>query len=42
LSKFEVSEMKTSIRVNNTMHELSIDSRLTLDALRNELGLTGT
>ena len=35
--------MKTTIRVNNTPHELSVDSRLTLlDALRDVLGLTGT
>src|SRR3989442_15522226 len=35
--------MKTNIRVNNTTHELSLDSRVTLlDALRDELGLTGT
>ena len=31
------------LRVNNTAHELSINPRLTLlDALRDELGLTGT
>ena len=35
--------MKTTLRVNNTTHELSVDSRLTLlDALRDVLGLTGT
>jgi len=35
--------MKTSLRVNNTNHELSLDSRVTLlDALRDLLGLTGT
>jgi xanthine dehydrogenase YagT iron-sulfur-binding subunit len=35
--------MKTTIRVNDTIHELSVDSRVTLlDALRDELGLTGT
>src|SRR5437867_7347405 len=35
--------MKTNIRVNNSTHELSLDSRLTLlDALRDVLGLTGT
>ena len=35
--------MKTNIRVNNTIHELALDSRLTLlDALRDVLGLTGT
>ena len=35
--------VKTSIRVNDTTHELSVDSRLTLlDALRDVLGLTGT
>src|SRR5438093_2458529 len=39
----EVIDMKTNIRVNNTAHELSVDSRLTLlDALRDVLGLTGT
>lgn len=32
--------MKTNIRVNNTTHELSLDSRLTLlDALRDVLGV---
>ena len=36
-------EMKASLRVNNTNHELSLDSRVTLlDALRDVLGLTGT
>jgi len=36
-------DMKTTIRVNNATHELSVDSRLTLlDALRDVLGLTGT
>jgi len=35
--------MKTNIRVNNTTHALSVDSRLTLlDALRDVLGLIGT
>ncbi len=35
--------MRTILRVNNTTHELSMDSRLTLlDALRDVLGLTGT
>ena len=35
--------MKTNLRVNNTNHELSLDSRVTLlDALRVVLGLTGT
>ena len=35
--------VKTHIRVNNTSHELSLDSRLTLlDTLRDVLGLTGT
>jgi ferredoxin len=35
--------MKTNIHVNDTTHELSVDSRLTLlDALRDVLGLTGT
>jgi xanthine dehydrogenase YagT iron-sulfur-binding subunit len=38
-----VIDVKTNIRVNNTTHELSLDSRLTLlDALRDVLGLTGT
>ena len=36
-------DLKTNIRVNNTIHELALDSRLTLlDALRDVLGLTGT
>ena len=35
--------MKTTLRVNNATHELSVDERLTLlDALRDVLGLTGT
>jgi len=35
--------MNTSLRVNGTIHELSIDPRVTLlDALRDVLGLTGT
>ena len=35
--------MKTALRVNNTTHELSVDSRVTLlDALRDGLSLTGT
>ena len=35
--------MRTTLRVNNTTHELSLDSRLTLlDALRGVLGLTST
>ena len=35
--------MRTRFSVNNTTHELSVDSRLTLlDALRDVLGLTGT
>src|SRR6185295_12793425 len=38
-----VIEMKTSLRVNHTNHELSLDSRVTLlDALRDVLGLTGS
>jgi xanthine dehydrogenase YagT iron-sulfur-binding subunit len=38
-----VIEMKTNLRVNNTNHELSLDSRVTLlDAFRDVLGLTGT
>jgi len=33
----------TNIRVNNSVHELSVDPRVTLlDALRDGLGLTGT
>jgi xanthine dehydrogenase YagT iron-sulfur-binding subunit len=36
-------DMTTNIRVNNAIHELALDSRLTLlDALRDVLGLTGT
>ena len=36
-------DVKTNIRVNNTIHDLALDSRLTLlDALRDVLGLTGT
>ena len=39
----EVTAVKTILRVNHTTHELLIDPRLTLlDALRDELGLTGT
>jgi xanthine dehydrogenase YagT iron-sulfur-binding subunit len=39
----DVINVKTKIRVNDTTHELSLDSRLTLlDALRDVLGLTGT
>ena len=35
--------VRTTLRVNNTTHELSLDSRLTLlDALRGVLGLTST
>jgi len=35
--------LKTTLRVNNTSHEVSLDPRLTLlDALRDVLGLTGT
>ena len=35
--------MRTTLRVNSTTHELSVDSRVTLlDALRDVLGLTGT
>src|SRR4029434_10181143 len=38
-----VINVNTHIRVNNTSHELSLDSRLTLlDTLRDVLGLTGT
>ena len=39
----ETVGVRTSLRVNDTTHELSMDSRLTLlDALREVLGLTGT
>ena len=39
----ETVGVRTSSRVNDTTHELSVDSRLTLlDALRDVLGLTGT
>ena len=39
----ETGGVKTSLRVNDTTHELSLDSRLTLlDTLRDVLGLTGT
>ena len=35
--------VRTTLRVNNTTHELSHDPRLTLlDALRDELNLVGT
>jgi len=35
--------MRTSLRVNNTTNELSVDSRVTLlDVFRDVLGLTGT
>jgi xanthine dehydrogenase YagT iron-sulfur-binding subunit len=35
--------VRTRLRVNNTPHELSLDTRVTLlDALREVLGLTGT
>ena len=35
--------MRTNICVNDTPHELSLDSRVTLlDALRDVFGLTGT
>jgi xanthine dehydrogenase YagT iron-sulfur-binding subunit len=35
--------MRTTLRVNGTTHEFSVDSRVTLlDALRDALGLTGT
>src|SRR5438093_12011623 len=38
----ETVGVRTSLRVNNATHELSVDSRLTLlDALRDVLGLTG-
>ena len=39
----ETVGVRTSLRVNDTTHELSVDSRLTLlDALRDVVGLTGT
>jgi hypothetical protein len=39
----EAIGVRTTLRVNNTTHELSMDARLTLlDALRDVLGLTGT
>ena len=39
----ETVGVRTSLRVNDTTHELSLDSRLTLlDPLREVLGLTGT
>ena len=39
----ETVGVRTNLRVNDTTHELSLDSRLTLlDALRDVLGLTGT
>jgi xanthine dehydrogenase YagT iron-sulfur-binding subunit len=42
-NKQEVMGVRTTLRVNNTTHELSLDSRLTLlDAVRDVLGLTGT
>ena len=35
--------VRTRLRVNDTTHEFSLDSRTTLlDALRDVLGLTGT
>jgi xanthine dehydrogenase YagT iron-sulfur-binding subunit len=38
-----VMAVNTTLRVNGTLHELSVDPRLTLlDALRDVLGLTGT
>jgi xanthine dehydrogenase YagT iron-sulfur-binding subunit len=43
LASKKAIDVKTTIRVNNTAHELSVDSRLTLlDVLRDVLGLTGT
>src|ERR1700752_5381864 len=43
LSVRETVFVRTSLRVNDTTHELSVDSRLTLlDTLRDVLGLTGT
>jgi len=39
----ETVGVRTRLRVNETIHELAVDSRLTrLDALRDVLGLTGT
>jgi xanthine dehydrogenase YagT iron-sulfur-binding subunit len=39
----ETVGVRTSLRVNDTTHELLVDSRLSLlDALRDVLGLTGT
>src|SRR6476469_4473774 len=39
----ETVGVRTSLRVNDTTHELSLDSRMTLlDVLREVLGLTGT
>jgi len=39
----ETVGVRTRFRVNDTTHELAVDSRLTLlDALRDVLGLTGT
>ena len=39
----ETVGVRTRVRVNDTTHELSVDSRLTLlDAFRDVLGLTGT
>ena len=39
----ETVGVRTRLRVNETFHELAVDSRLTLlDALRDVLGLTGT
>ena len=43
LRTMEVIDVKTTTRVNDTIHELAHDSRVTLlDALRDGLGLTGT
>ena len=43
LTARETVGVRTSLRVNDTTHDLSLDSRLTLlDALRDVLGLTGT
>jgi len=43
LSVREAVGVRTRLRVNDTTHDVSVDSRLTLlDALRDVLGLTGT
>jgi len=43
LTARETVGVRTSLRVNDTTHELSVDARVTLlDVLRDVLGLTGT